>query len=191
MIYTMIYGTLSKGEDGLYHVKAATDEKKRCYVQVKNALVTEDADDEITFDLSNAVGVEKVEDIHANNITAANENSVTWFGKQLPEKTITKVYTKQDTLSADKISATKVFSANKELLTEVPSLVGSKCSIMLEYAGLWFAKKAFGPQWNLVQVKLLPEPAPEPVPEPEPEPTPEPEPEVEAYPDEIVIEDDE
>ena len=191
MMYTMIYGALSKGEDGLYHVKAVTDEKKRCYVQVKNVLVTEDTDDEITLDLTGAIGVEKVEDIHANNITAANENSVTWFGKQLPEKTITKVYTKQDTLSADKISATRVFSANKELLSEAPSLVGSKCSIMLEYAGLWFAKKAFGPQWNLVQVRMLPEPKPEPEPEPEPEPTPEPEPEVEAYPDEIVIEDDE
>ena len=187
----MIYGTLAKGEDGLYHVKAVTDEKRRCYVQVKNALVTEDTDDEVTFDLSSAVGVEKVEDIHANNIAAANENSVTWFGKQLPEKTITKVYTKQDTLSADKISATKVFGANKERLAEVQNLVGSKCSIMLEYAGIWFAKKAFGPQWNLVQVRMLPEPEPEPTPEPEPEPTPEPEPEVEAYPDEIVIEDDE
>jgi hypothetical protein len=185
----MIYGTLAKGEDGLYHVKAMTDGGKRCYVQVKNALVTEDADDEVTFDLSGAVGVENVEGVHTNNIASANENSVTWFGKQLPEKTITKVYTKQDTLSADKISATKVFGANKELVTEAQSLVGSRCSVMLEYAGLWFAKKAFGPQWNLVQVRMLPEP--EPTPEPTPEPVPEPEPEVEAYPDEIVIEDDE
>jgi len=188
-MYTMIYGTLSKGEDGLYHVKAVTDEKKRCYVQVKNVIITEDADDEMTFDLSNAVGVEKIEDIHAQNISAANENSATWFGKQLPEKTINKVYTKQDTLSAEKISATKVFGADKQLLSELNGVVGSKCSIMLEYAGLWFAKKAFGPQWNLVQVKLMPEPKPEP--EPELEPTPEPEPEMEAYPDEIVIEDDE
>jgi hypothetical protein len=66
---------------------------------------------------------------------------------------------------------------------------------MLEYAGLWFAKKVFGPQWNLVQVVMLPEPEPEPEPTPEPEPEPEPEPtpepEVEAYPDDIVIEDDE
>ena len=185
----MIYGTLAKGEDGLYHVKAMTDGGKRCYVHVKNVVVTEDTDDELAFDLSGAVGVENVEAIHANNITAANENSVTWFGKQLPEKTISKVYTKQDTLSADKISATKVFGANRERLTEVPNLVGSKCSIMLEYAGLWFAKKVFGPQWNLVQVVMLPEPEPEPTPEPEPEPTPEPD--VEAYPDDIVIDDDE
>ena len=48
----MIYGTLAKGEDGLYHVKAATDGGKRCYVQVKNVLVTDDTADEVTFDLS-------------------------------------------------------------------------------------------------------------------------------------------
>ncbi len=192
----MIYGsTPSKGEDGLYYVKATTDGGKRCYVQVKNVVVTEDTDDEVTFDLSGAVGVENVEAIHANNIAAANENSVAWFTKQLPKKTISKLYTKQDTLFTDKISATKVFGANKERLTEVPNLVGSKCSIVLEYAGLWFAKKVFGPQWNLVQVVMLPEPEPEPEPTPEPEPEPEPEPtpepEVEAYPDDIVIEDDE
>jgi hypothetical protein len=71
------------------------------------------------------------------------------------------------------------------------TLTGIKCSIMLEYAGLWFAKKAFGPTWNLVQVKMNPEPVQEPEPTPESDPEPEPEPEVESYPDEIVIEDDE
>ena len=189
----MIYGTLSKGEDGLYHVKALTQDKKRCYVQVRNAVVTDDASGEVTFDLTDATGVENIENIHANNIAAANEHSATWFGKQLPEKTITKVYTKEDTLSADRISATKIFNSKKELVDEDVTLTGIKCSIMLEYAGLWFAKKAFGPTWNLVQVKMNPEPVqePEPTPESDPEPEPESEPEVESYPDEIVIEDDE
>ena len=83
----MIYGsTPSKGEDGLYHVKAMTDGGKRCYVHVKNVVVTDDTDAELTFDLSGAVGVENVEAIHANNIDAANENSVAWFTKQLPKR---------------------------------------------------------------------------------------------------------
>lgn len=191
----MIYGSLSKGEDGLYHTKALTDEKKRCYVQVKNLKVSDNDGSEVTFDLSNAVGVEKVEDIHSKNIAHAIENSATWFGKQLPEKTISKVYTKEDTLSADRISATKVFDAKKELVDFEVLTPGTECSTMFEYAGLWFAKKAFGPTWNLVQVKLNPVPEPEPEPEPTPEPEPEvvaePEPEIEAYPDEYVIEDDE
>ena len=28
------------------------------------------------------------------------------------------------------------------------------CSIFVEFAGIWFAKKAFGPTWNIVQVKI-------------------------------------
>lgn len=185
----MIYGPLSKGEDGLYHAKASTDENKRYYVQVKNAVIVDDVSGEVTFDLSNAVGVDAIEAVHEKNVSSAIENSETWFGKVLPENTIRKVYTKEDTISADKISATKVFDAKKQLVQIETLSTGTACSVMLEYAGLWFAKKAFGPTWNLVQVKLNPEP--EPVPEPEPEPEPTPEPEIEAYPDDIVIEDDE
>jgi len=191
MNYKMIYGSLSKGEDGLYHVKALTEDKKRCYVQVKNAKVVDDVSGEVTFDISDATGVEKIEAIHTQNLTSAIENSETWFGKKLTEKTINKVYTKEDTISAERIPATKVFDASKQLTQIEAFSPGTSCTIMLEYAGLWFAKKAFGPSWNLVQVKLNPEPEPTPEPEPEPEPTPEPEPEIEAYPEDIVIEDDE
>ena len=189
----MIYGSLSKGEDGLYHVKALTEEQKRCYVQVKNVKVVDDVSGEVTFDLTDAVGVDKIDAIHTQNLASAFENSETWFGKKLTEKTINKVYTKEDTISADKIPATKVFDAAKQVIQVEAFSPGTVCTIMLEYAGLWFAKKAFGPAWNLVQVKLNPEPEPEPVPEPEQEPesAPEPELEVEAYPEEIVIEDDE
>ena len=45
------------------------------------------------------------------------------------------------------------------------------CSIFVEFAGIWFAKKAFGPTWNLVQVKIHEE-------EITPEPT---EPEIDEY----------
>jgi hypothetical protein len=35
---------------------------------------------------------------------------------------------------------------------------GKNCNIILEFAGLWFAKKAFGPAWNIFQVKIFDEP---------------------------------
>ena len=111
MNYKMIYGSLSKGEDGLYHVNALTEDKKRCYVQVKNVKVVDDVSGEVTFDISDATGVEKIESIHTQNLTSAIENSETWFGKKLTEKTINKVYTKEDTISAERIPATKVFDA--------------------------------------------------------------------------------
>lgn len=182
----MIYGTPIKGEDGLYHAKVTTDDNKRRYVQVKNAKVI-DASSDVTFDLSEAKGVNVVDEIHATNIQTAIENSASWFGKNLQDKTIEKIYTKEDTLTADRIHATKVFNSAKEIVDFDVLTPGTECSVMLEYAGLWFAKKAFGPTWNLVQVKINPPPAPEPEPEPEPESTPE----MEAYPDDFVIEDDE
>ena len=190
MNHTMIYGTPQKGDDGFYHAKVRTDDNKRCYVQVKNLKVV-DVSSEVTFDLTDAKGLDKIENIHANNIRSAAENSLTWFGKNLQEKAIEKIYTKEDTLSAERISATKVFDSRKELVDFEVLTPGTECSVMLEYSGLWFAKKAFGPTWNLVQVKINPPPTPEPEPEPEPEPTPDPEPEIEAYPDDFVMEDDE
>ena len=54
------------------------------------------------------------------------------------------------------------------------------CSIFVEFSGLWFAKKAFGPSWNLVQVKIHEDEKP-------PEET---EPEIEAYPDQYMFEDE-
>jgi hypothetical protein len=54
----------------------------------------------------------------------------------------------------------------------------STCSLVLEFSGLWFAKKAFGPAWNVVQVRLA-----------KPD---EPDQETfdETYPDEYMFEDD-
>ena len=35
---------------------------------------------------------------------------------------------------------------------------GKGCNVILEFAGLWFAKKAFGSSWNIVQVKIHADP---------------------------------
>ena len=43
----MIYDTLARGPDGLYHVKARTDGGKRCLVQLKNVKVIENENGEI------------------------------------------------------------------------------------------------------------------------------------------------
>jgi hypothetical protein len=51
-----------------------------------------------------------------------------------------------------------VFSPDQEVI-EFESLTdGRECSVILEFSGMWFAKKAFGPTFNLVQLKLHPEP---------------------------------
>jgi len=47
----MLYNPPVKGEDGLYFVKALTDEKRKCLVQVDGVKVV-DVSGEFVFDLS-------------------------------------------------------------------------------------------------------------------------------------------
>ena len=50
----MIYDTLSKGEDGLYHSRALNDEKKRYFIQL-NEVTVSDVDQEtgeVSFEVS-------------------------------------------------------------------------------------------------------------------------------------------
>jgi len=179
----MIYDTLYKGEDGLYHTKAFNDEKKRHFIQL-NMVKVVDVDHEsgeISLEITGENNQSKIESVHNTNIESAIENSKTWFGKELSEKTISGAYTRGDNLSVDRISATRVFNHAKEPDTFESIVPGVTCTMLIEFQGLWFAKKAFGPSWNIVQVKIHEE---EKIPEPEPEPEPE-----ETYPDQYMIED--
>ena len=194
----MIYETLARGPDGLYHVKARTDGGKRCLTQLKNVKVIENENGEIDIDVTESPDMSKVDEIHELNTSSAFENSQTWFGKQLTEDRTKKFYCKKSTITADEISATKIYDARKTTMPLVDLKIGSACTVLLEFSGLWFGKKTFGSSWNLVQARLNPEPEPEPEPEvekiPEPEAPEENTIEVEAaeepYPDEYMIVDE-
>ena len=58
---------------------------------------------------------------------------------------------------------------------------GKVCSLFVEFSGIWFAKKAFGPSWNLVQVKIHEDESEEPEKEESP---------VESYQEEYMFEDE-
>lgn len=146
----MIYDTIAKGDDGLYHVHAFTDEHKRCFVRLDDVVIT-DATDDITFDVNASTAIDE---IHESNIQNAIENGETWFGKKVSEKTIRSAYIRDEALTAECIEQTKIFGSDKELLDREALAVDSKCSVILEFHGMWFAKKAFGPAWNVVQVKI-------------------------------------
>ena len=147
----MIYDTPTKGEDGLYHVRAFTDERKRVFVQLNDVRIVETAEQDLTFEPAD---FSKIDDIHTVNVQNAIENGETWFGRKLADKTIKSAYIRDDTLSAELIPNTKVFSYDKEPVEFGAVEAGSQCSIIVEFSGLWFAKKAFGPAWNIVQVRL-------------------------------------
>ena len=145
----MIYDKLTKGDDGLYHVRAFTDERKKYFVQLNDVTIT-DVGEDVVFEL---VNTEKVDIIHEQIIQDAIDNSVEWFGKKLAEKTLRSAYTREDTISAEHIADTKVFNSEKEIIGFDVIKPGDLCSVIVEFSGLWFAKKAFGPSWNIVQVK--------------------------------------
>lgn len=146
----MIYDTISKGDDGLYHVHAFTDEHKRCFVRVDNVIIT-DVTDDITFDVNASSAIDE---IHEANIQNAIENGEAWFGKKVSEKTIRSAYIRDEALTAECIEQTKIFGSDKEILDKDALVNDTKCSVILEFSGMWFAKKAFGPAWNVVQVKI-------------------------------------
>ena len=146
----MIYDKLTKGDDGLYHVRAFTDERKKYFVQLNDVTIT-DIGEDVVFEL---VNTDKVDIIHEQVIQDAVDNSAEWFGKKLAEKTLRSAYTREDTISAEHITDTKVFNPEKEIIGFDVIKPGDVCSVIVEFSGLWFAKKAFGPSWNIVQVKV-------------------------------------
>jgi hypothetical protein len=65
---------------------------------------------------------------------------------------------KDNQVTAERIDATKVFNAQQELIDFEGVQTDKTCDVILEFAGLWFAKKAFGPTWNIVQVRVHDDP---------------------------------
>lgn len=158
----MLYDAPAKGDDGLYFVKARGDGNKKCLVQLNKVKVI-DASGDIVFDVVSETNVAKVANIDASNLEAARENCETWFGKQLSENVITGAYVStvvDGQISGECIEFTKVFNAQQEQIDLESIQAGKTCDVILEFAGLWFAKKSFGSSWNVVQVRVHSDPEP-------------------------------
>lgn len=156
----MLYSTQpTQSEDGTYFVKATTNEKRKKFVQINKAIVVDESDSVSDVSLQLHVsGLDKVYDVDAENIQAAIDNSIGWFGQQMTEAQIKRAYqpsAPDGILGCDTIPATKIFNSEMEVTDNNSLTDGSKCKVIVEFSGLWFAKKTFGPIWNLVQVKLF------------------------------------
>ena len=76
----------------------------------------------------------------------------------MADKTLETAYVKPaDTINVSSVSGAKVYQ-NKEAIDPVGVTEGSVCDIVLEFSGVWFAKKTFGPTWKLVQTRVRPPP---------------------------------
>ena len=156
----MLYNAPAKGDDGLYFVKALNDTKRKCLVQLNKVKVA-DISGDVVLDLVSEANLQKIGDIDALNLEAAQENCETWFGKQLTEKVIQGAYTpsvSDGQITGECIEVTKAFNAQQEQIELDTIQPGKTCDVILEFAGIWFAKKSFGSSWNVVQVRVHPDP---------------------------------
>ena len=156
-MYTMLYNAPAKGDDGLYFVRATTDEKKKCFIQLNKVKIAAVSGGEVTIDACSAANKKKVTAIDKANLQAAKDNAASWFGKDMTTDALKAAYSNAE-LIAERIPPTKVFSPDQEVIDFESLTTGRECSVILEFSGMWFAKKAFGPTFNLVQLKLHQEP---------------------------------
>ena len=113
------------------------------------------------MDLESEVNIAKIQAIDTENLGAAVENAETWFGKKLSEKVVDGAYTSSiadGQITGERIEVMKVFNAEQEEMDFENVQSGKSCDVILEFAGLWFAKKSFGSSWNVVQVRVHPDP---------------------------------
>lgn len=156
----MLYKTPVKGDDGLYFVKAVNDSMQKCLVQLNKVKIV-DVSGDLIFELNTESNMSKIQTIDEQNLAAAHENCESWFGKQLSENVIRSAYTSSvidGQLTGECIEVTKVFNSQQEEIGFENVQVNKTCDIILEFSGLWFAKKSFGSSWNIVQVRVHPDP---------------------------------
>jgi hypothetical protein len=156
----MLYNAPAKGDDGLYFVKALNDSKRKCLVQLNNVKIV-DVSGDIVMDLGSETNISKIQGIDAQNLSAAVENAETWFGKKLSDKVVEGAYTSSvadNQITGERIEVTKVFNSDQEMVDFDVVQPEKTCDVILEFAGLWFAKKSFGSSWNVVQVRVHPDP---------------------------------
>lgn len=156
----MLYNAPAKGDDGLYFVKALNDSKRKCLVQLNNVKIV-DVSGDIVMDLGSETNISKIQGIDAQNLSAAVENAEIWFGKKLSDKVVEGAYTSSvadNQITGERIEVTKVFNSDQEMVDFDVVQPEKTCDVILEFAGLWFAKKSFGSSWNVVQVRVHPDP---------------------------------
>jgi hypothetical protein len=160
----LTYGTHKKLADGRYYVKVSKPDSTRFMVQLNRVklLTRFDESDDVTLEL-NQSSLDKISEIDAHNIASAKVNCQEWFGKAVADKTLETAYTKslqEFTMNTTKARAgsqvlTKFFGHDKTPVESSALDVGLTCDIILEFSGIWFMQKTFGPIWRIAQVRLL------------------------------------
>lgn len=142
--------------DGRFFARASNDNGSKIFAQLNGSTIINA--DEITLQLS-STGLQKVKSIDTDVLQDAKVNSVSWFGREIQQKTLDTAY--NYSVTSDKyMNVTKstknpltYYDCNKTLKDSSLLENGTVCDVLLEMVGVWFLKKTFGVQWRIVQVR--------------------------------------
>ena len=142
--------------DGRFFARATNDTGSKIFAQLNGSTIINA--DEITLQLS-STGLQKVKSIDTDVLQDAKVNSVSWFGREIQQKTLDTAY--NYSVTSDKyMNVTKstknpltYYDCNKTLKDSSLLENGTVCDVLLEMVGVWFLKKTFGVQWRIVQVR--------------------------------------
>lgn len=145
-----------QGADGRYNARVVEPK----FVQVNGATIEGKFTDSdtVTLDFADA---DKILAVDQMVVGAAKDNSETWFGKKVPDKTLEAGYTgslNSNKMFVDKIREVRAFNSDRTILAleDIPADI--TCDVIVEFVGVSFFKKTYSPVWKIVQVKLRPEP---------------------------------
>jgi len=142
--------------DGRFFARASNDNGSKIVAQLNGSTIINA--DEITLQLSSA-GLQKVKSIDTDVLQDAKVNSVSWFGREIQQKTLDTAYnysvTSEKYMNVTKSTKNPLiyYDSNKTLKDSSLLENGTICDVLLEMVGVWFLKKTFGVQWRIVQVR--------------------------------------
>lgn len=149
-----------KLSDGRYFVKASTGGSP-VYVSLKNVNIGDIDADDIELRLcegdANLVGM-----WDKKFVESAVENSTKWFHKEISSDVIQSYFVSsldsdgtlevQPSINSKGKANVAIFDSNKEPIKTVEP--GTSALVLLQFDGMWFLRKTFGPVWRLVQVRV-------------------------------------
>lgn len=158
----MKFSAPTRDEDGLYYARVKGDDGKKVFIQLNKVKCTRSSANVVEFAIDQAANKKKIRKVEDENIATATENCVEWFGSEMTAEQINAAYSSifesTGRLGVERIPPTKVFTSNLEQTDFEAIAEGKTCNLIVEFAGLYFARSSFGPMWNLVQCKLHADP---------------------------------
>lgn len=139
-----------KTQDGRYYVKPVEPK----LVQLNSVKIVSVSQDTITLALGDEAQ-QAISAIDASNLEAAKVNSESWFSRVVQDKTLEAAYGKSFTDGVMNVTKPVIYRVyrGKEITDDQP-VEGDVCDVVVEFGGISFTKKTFGPVWKILQTRL-------------------------------------